>query len=147
MTALKRSRRRIDLLAVHCSATMPHHDVSAADIDRWHRKRGWSGIGYHYVIRRDGTQEIGRDVDIAGAHAAGHNRNSIGICMIGGLGPDNKPAPLYTRAQWRSLKALLAELRTLYPDADVKGHRELGAPKACPSFDVAHWLATGEVVP
>lgn len=148
MTFLPKSTRRIKRIVIHCAATMPSHDIGAADIDRWHKKRGWSGIGYHGVIRRDGTFEPGRDINRNGAHAAGYNSGSIGICLAGGLGQDNRPAPAYTREQWRALKALITDLRDQYPKADILGHRDLpGVAKACPSFDVRHWLMTGEVKP
>jgi len=141
---LKKSRRRIDKIIIHCSATPPYRDVSAADIDEWHKGRGWKGIGYHGVIKRDGMFERGRHVDRIGAHAAGHNRYSIGLCMIGGLADDNLPSPEYTKAQWSTLNRVISRLEAQYPDAMVIGHREL-ANKACPSFDVAAWMQTGEV--
>ncbi|MGB6230746.1 MAG: N-acetylmuramoyl-L-alanine amidase [Litorimonas sp.] len=146
MTYLPMSRRRIDHIVIHCAATMPSLDIGAEDIDRWHKARGWSGIGYHGVIRRNGAFEPGRSVHKTGAHARGFNRNSIGVCLAGGLGRDNRPAPDYTRAQWRTLRRVIACLREQYPDADFVGHRDLpGVAKACPSFDLRHWLATGEV--
>ena len=141
---LKISKRSIDKIVIHCSATPPYRNVSAADIDRWHKQRGWSGIGYHGVIKRDGTFEYGRDIDRAGAHARGHNRNSIGVCMIGGLADDNLPSPEYTKAQWTTLNRVIATLECQYPHADIIGHRDV-SNKACPSFDVAAWLQTGEV--
>jgi N-acetylmuramoyl-L-alanine amidase len=142
---LTKSRRFIDKIIIHCTATPPYRDVSAADIDRWHKGRGWSGIGYNGVIRRDGLFEPGRDVDRAGAHAFGHNKTSIGIVLVGGLADDNLPSPEYTKAQWVCLNRVIAHLQLQYPDAEVIGHRDVGN-KACPSFDVARWMQTGEVV-
>jgi N-acetylmuramoyl-L-alanine amidase len=141
---LPKSRRQIDKIIIHCSATPSYRDVSAADIDRWHRGRGWSEIGYHGVIKRDGTFELGRDIDRIGAHAFGYNRNSIGLCMVGGLADDNLPSPEYTKAQWHRLNQIISQLELQYPDAEVIGHRDV-ANKACPSFDVAAWMQTGEV--
>lgn len=77
--------RNIDSIIVHCSATKAGLDFTATDIDRWHRERGFNGIGYHYVIRLDGKLEKGRDVTLAGAHCKGWNERSVGICYIGGL--------------------------------------------------------------
>lgn len=142
---LPKSKRVIDKIIIHCSATPPYRDVSAADIDRWHRGRGWSGIGYNGVIRRDGRFEVGRDVDRVPAHAFGHNQTSIGICLIGGLADDNLPAAEYTKAQWAMLNRVISQLELQYPDAEIIGHRDVGN-KACPCFDVTRWLQTGEVV-
>ena len=146
MSYLPKSTRRITEIWIHCSATAPTHDVRVSDLRRWHKKRGWNDVGYHGAIIRDGRFQRGRDVSAAGAHAFRHNRNSIGICMIGGLGKDNRPAPDFTRAQWRTLKAVVAELQKQYPDAVVRGHNELGG-KACPSFVVADWMRDGTVTP
>ena len=77
--------RNIDSIIVHCSATKARQDFTVADIDHWHRQRGFNGIGYHYVIRLDGKLEKGRDVALAGAHCKGWNERSVGICYIGGL--------------------------------------------------------------
>lgn len=146
--------RDIDLLVVHCSATRPSLDVHAIDIDRWHKARGWSGIGYHYVITRSGTVEVGRPEDAAGAHVQGHNRNSIGICLVGGVAEDGRTLEAnYRDIQLSALKRLLRELRERYPHAAICGHRDLSPDrdgdgvverhewvKGCPSFDVGTWL-------
>ena len=84
--------RKIDSIIVHCSATKAGQDFTAADIDRWHRERGFNGIGYHYVIRLDGRLEKGREIDLAGAHCKGWNERSVGICYIGGLDENGHPA-------------------------------------------------------
>lgn len=88
---------------LHCSATKAGQDFTATDIDRWHRERGFNGIGYHYVIRLDGKLEKGRDVSLAGAHCKGWNKRSIGICYIGGLDENGRPADTRTNAQKRVL--------------------------------------------
>jgi hypothetical protein len=75
--------RTIDMIIMHCSAVRPWQRSSAADIERWHRERGFSSIGYHYVVRRDGSIEPGRPLQQAGAHCRGYNRHSIGICYEG----------------------------------------------------------------
>ena len=131
----KKSTRVINEIIVHCSATPEGKDYTLDTIRQWHRQRGFSDIGYHYVIHPDGTVEEGRDVNIAGAHCSGHNSKSIGICYIGGMTADNKKAKdTRTEEQRKSLKALLMAMRKLYPQAKIHGHRDLAA-KACPSFD------------
>lgn len=147
----KKSCRKITELIVHCSATPEGRDYSVNDIRYWHRKRGFNDIGYHYVIYRDGTVALGRDVDLQGAHCArgGHNKNSIGICYIGGLEnkpgiPTSKQAPKDTRtdAQKAALLSLLLDLKKLYPEAKVYGHHDFEPNKACPCFDAKKVYAT-----
>lgn len=128
--------RKITKLIIHCSATPEGRDYTVADIDRWHRARGFKGIGYHYVIYRDGSVHPGRVVEVIGAHCTGQNANSIGICYIGGLTADGKTAKdTRTPAQKEALRNLVAELKAKYPGVTVHGHREF-ANKACPCFDV-----------
>lgn len=128
--------RKITKLIIHCSATPEGRDYTVADIDRWHRARGFKGIGYHYVIYRDGSVHPGRAVEVIGAHCTGQNANSIGICYIGGLAADGKTAKdTRTPAQKEALHNLVAELKARYPGVTVHGHREF-ANKACPCFDV-----------
>lgn len=128
--------RKVTKIIVHCSATPEGRDYTAADIDRWHRQKGWNGIGYHYVIYRDGSVHTGRDVEIMGAHCTGQNANSIGICYIGGMTADNKkPKDTRTPEQKAALRDLVELLRTEYPTATIHGHNEF-VNKACPCFDV-----------
>lgn len=132
-------------IIVHCADTPAGMDIGAAEINQWHIARGWSAIGYAFVIRRSGALELGRDLDNdgdveeeTGAHAYGFNRGSIGVCLVGGKGGPNFTAP-----QLKMLKWLLSKFDGL----EVLGHRDLpGVTKACPSFDVRHWLETGEVI-
>lgn len=138
--------RPINRLVVHCAATRIGEDdhVDAAEINRWHLAQGWSGIGYHYVILRDGTVEIGRPIDQIGAHVAGYNTGSIGICLIGGYNADGLPSGpiegLYTDEQMVALDKLLRDLLIYWPHARIMGHRDHpGVNKACPSYDVADW--------
>ena len=127
--------RRINLLIVHCSATAEHKSFTVADIDRWHRQRGFDCIGYHYVIYLDGSIHTGRPIEKIGAHCKGHNADSIGICYIGGLAADGKtPKDTRTAAQKSSLLALLRQLRAQFPNAAIHSHKDYAA-KACPSFD------------
>lgn len=129
------NKRNIKELIVHCSATPEGKDYSVDTIRQWHLQRGFSDIGYHYVIYRDGSIHRGRDESIIGAHCTGHNTNSIGVCYVGGCASDGKtPKDTRTTEQKRSLVKLLKELKTKYPQASIHGHRDFAA-KACPSFD------------
>lgn len=137
-----KKRAKTDFIAIHCSAT-GQQNFTAADIDKWHRKQGWVCIGYHYVIRRDGTVEEGRDVDVVGAHVSGFNDVSVGICMVGGVDANDhtKAKNNFTDAQFNSLKQLLVDLKIKYPKAKIQGHRDFpNVKKACPSFEVKDWL-------
>lgn len=152
---LKRSKRRIDYIAIHCTATPEGRDMTVEQIRAEHKKNGWADCGYHYIIYRDGSVHAGRDVDIIGAHVAGYNAYSIGIAYVGGL--ENRPGVPYnklkakdtrTDAQKAALLSLLMDLRKLYPRARIQGHRDFSPDsnhngivepsewvKACPSFD------------
>ena len=128
--------RNIKEIIVHCAATPEGKDYTTADIKRWHLQRGFSDIGYHWVIYRDGSIHKGRDEKIAGAHCTNHNSISVGVCYIGGVANDGKNTPKDTRTpeQKQSLLNLLKELKTRYPQAKIHSHRDFAA-KACPSFD------------
>lgn len=130
-----KSKRFINEIIIHCSATPAGKDYTVDDIRRWHKQQGWTDIGYHYVIYRDGTIHEGRSIDIAGAHCTGHNTHSIGVCYIGGVQRNGKtPSDTRTHAQKEALARLLGELKVIYPTARIHGHRDF-ANKACPSFD------------
>ena len=132
---LKKSRRRINEIIVHCTATPEGRDYTVADIRQMHKAQGWVDIGYHYLIYRDGSIHEGRNVDLVGAHCQGHNAQSIGVCYVGGVARDGKtPKDTRTAAQKDALLHLLMQLVCLYPDAMIHGHRDFAA-KACPSFD------------
>lgn len=138
-----KKREKTDFIAIHCSATGPKQNVGAKDIDKWHRAKGWACIGYHYVIRRDGTVEEGREETVVGAHVQGWNEVSLGVCMVGGVNADdiNKAENNFTEAQFASLKQLLVDLKVRYPKAKIQGHRDFpDVKKACPSFEVKDWL-------
>lgn len=135
LSTLRKSKRTINRIIVHCSATQEGKDFTAADIDRWHRQRGFDCIGYHYVIYRDGTIHEGRSVDRIGAHCTGYNSHSIGVCYIGGLDKDGKTAKdTRTDKQKASMYALLKRLKELHKGASINGHRDFSS-KACPSFN------------
>ena len=132
--------RVITLIVVHCSAVKPDQLSSAAQIDSWHRERGFHlGIGYHYVIRRDGTIEPGRPEWMIGAHChvKGHhyNSHSIGICYEGGLNARGQPDDTRTAAQKATMRQLLEDLHQRYPRAMIVGHRDLSHDRDCPCFN------------
>ena len=127
--------RIINEIIIHCSATPEGKDYTVEQIRQWHKQRGFSDIGYHYVIYRDGSIHSGRPIERIGAHCLKHNAHSIGVCYIGGVAKDGKtPKDTRTDAQKESLIKLIKELKTKYPKATVHGHREY-ANKACPCFD------------
>jgi N-acetylmuramoyl-L-alanine amidase len=147
------ARKTTDLIVFHCSATRPGQHIGAQQITEWHTAKGWAAIGYHFVITRAGDLELGRPVTDVGAHVQGYNATSVGVCMVGGLDPEGREcqhAPqMFTDAQWKTARILLAYLRTLYPKARVVGHRDLSPDKnadgkiqqsewlkSCPGFDV-----------
>lgn len=132
--------REINRIVVHCAATPPDMDIGAAEIREWHLDRGWNDIGYHAVIRRDGGVELGRPVEVMGAHAAGYNDDSIAVCLVGGVDEDGEADSNYTRHQWSALERIVGQWMAEYPNAEVCGHRDLpGVTKACPSFDAPQW--------
>jgi N-acetyl-anhydromuramyl-L-alanine amidase AmpD len=128
--------REINYIAVHCSATKPSMDVPVERIDKWHKRRGWSGIGYHYYIRRNGAIFLGRDLKTPGAHVRGFNNESIGICYEGGIDEQGKAEDNRTKEQKQALKNLLIVLKQRFPQAVIKGHRDFpNVSKSCPCFD------------
>lgn len=139
---LKKSKRYINEIIVHCTASPEGVPMTVEAIRRMHiREKGWSDIGYHYVVYLDGSVHEGRNVDIAGAHCRNHNIHSIGVCYVGGV--KNIPNVPYSKlpskdtrtpAQKAGLLKLLKELKRLYPKATIHGHREF-ANKDCPCFD------------
>lgn len=130
--------RDIKKIIVHSAATPGEMDIGASEIDAWHKQRGFDCIGYHYVIRRDGKLEKGRDIGIAGAHCRGHNFSSIGVCLVGGVDADKNPCDNFTSKQKRTLTQLLNFL-TLTFECEALGHRDISSSTACPSFDVRDW--------
>ena len=126
--------RRIDEIIIHCTATPEGRAHTVADVDRWHRQRGFSMIGYHFLVLIDGTVSTGRPLDVAGVHCTGHNAHSIGVCYVGGLDRQGRPKDTRTPAQRKALLRLVRKLKAEHPEAVVCGHRDLAA-KACPCFD------------
>ena len=129
--------RTITLIIVHCSAVRPDQTSSAAQIDSWHRRDNhWKlGIGYHYVIRRNGEIEPGRPEWQVGAHCVNHNAHSIGVCYEGGLDIRGQPADTRTAEQKAAMRTLLEQLHQRYPRALIVGHRDLNPAKKCPGYE------------
>ena len=127
-----KNRLHTDYIVVHCTATPSDMDIGADDIDRWHKERGWLGIGYHRVIRRDGTVEHGRPIDTIGAHVRGANGNSVAIALVG--------TDEFEKEQFDSLKLLITDILVKYSGSKVLGHRDFpSVRKSCPGFDVQSW--------
>lgn len=129
--------RTINKIIIHCSASANTFDIGVKEITAWHKARGFKTVGYHYVIRRNGVIENGRDLEQVGAHCKGHNADSIGICLVG----DDK----FTREQFAALIGTLSALYKRYPNVKLYGHRDLDTQgKTCPNFAVSilHDLTT-----
>lgn len=130
--------RPVNLLVWHCTATPEGKDYSVADVRAWHKARGFSDIGYHYLVHLDGRVETGRPLAQVGAHVQGYNTGSIGCSYVGGVDADNVNKAEDTRTD-KQKSAMLALTRKLVKDfpgiTRIAGHNEFAA-KACPSFDV-----------
>ena len=127
--------RTVDKIIIHCTATPEGRPVTIADVDKWHKERGFAGIGYHYLIGLNGEIWKGRDEWEIGAHTLGENQRSIGIAYVGGMTKDMKKAKdTRTELQKKSMLKLIKELKTKYHNVEVYGHRDF-AKKDCPSFD------------
>lgn len=127
--------RKITKIIIHCTATVAGKDYSAATIRRWHQQRGWSDIGYHYLIRLDGTIEKGRPIERMGAHTRGQNPYSIGIAYVGGVDKALNPKDTRNFRQKAAMRQLVQDLWWQFPHATLHGHNEF-SNKACPSFKV-----------
>jgi N-acetylmuramoyl-L-alanine amidase len=127
---------RLKNAIIHCSATPEGRDVDIEDIRQWHLNRGWRDVGYHFVIKLDGTIQEGRALFTQGAHARGYNSPSnVGICYVGGLDKDKNPKDTRTEAQKDAMLDLLSDLKRENPEMYIMGHRDTGAPRACPCFE------------
>jgi N-acetyl-anhydromuramyl-L-alanine amidase AmpD len=147
-------RKATKYIVIHCSATRPEMDIGVEEIRKWHMAKGWSDVGYHFVIRRNGKVEKGRIINDIGAHVAGYNAVSVGVCLVGGLNGNGRAVNNFTQEQMESLVSTVQYLKGLYPSAEVLGHRDLSPDKnndgkitpdewlkACPCFDVREWWA------
>ena len=134
--------RKLTRIILHCTATPDGRHVDVDTIRSWHRKRGWSDIGYHYVIYLDGSVHVGRDVAKVGAHVVGHNADTIGVVYVGGTDAGGKAKDTMNAAQETAFVNLVKHLRDQYGPLTLHGHNEYAA-KACPSFNVKQkfgWL-------
>ena len=132
--------RTVNYIVVHCSATTPQQKWGVAEITRVHKQRGFKTIGYHFVIRRDGVVEPGRPLEVAGAHVYGHNADSVGVCLVGGIDENGKSTNNFTNAQWDALAFTVSGLTKQFRGAVVKGHRDFPkVAKDCPCFNVKQW--------
>jgi N-acetylmuramoyl-L-alanine amidase len=128
--------RAIHKIIIHCTATREGDDISVDTIRRWHLARGWSDIGYHYVIDIKGNINAGRPIELMGSHTKGFNKGSIGVAYVGGVEADGKtPKDTRTKAQKDSIIRLVKKLKGCYPDVTIHGHNEF-SNKACPSYNV-----------
>lgn len=128
--------RAIKYIVIHCSSTKEGKEFNIDDIRKWHvQVNGWRDVGYHYVIGLHGECWSGRKEDEIGAHVVGYNRNSIGVCYIGGIDENGKPKDTRTQKQKHTMYFLLKELKSRYPNAIILGHHDLFNGKACPCFD------------
>lgn len=144
--------RDVDLIVIHCSASKETVNYTFEQCKQDHRARGFHTCGYHRFIARDGTIYVGRDFDAIGAHVAGHNARSIGICYEGGLDKHGNAADTRTEAQKEALIRCITEA-VLYGEGSITricGHRDLSPDKngngvvepdeyvkMCPSFSAS----------
>lgn len=127
--------RVINEIIVHCAATVEGEWFGVDDVDRWHKERGWKGIGYHWLVYLDGTVHAGRPEAEVGAHVTWHNQDTLGICYIGGLDAKRAPKDTRTPAQKKGLEDALKAMMRRYPSiTKITGHNQY-ANKACPCFD------------
>ena len=123
--------REIKKLIVHCSGTPDNREVTVDEIRQWHLKRGWSDIGYHYLVCRDGTIRPGRRATRIGAHCKGQNKDSIGVCLIG--------RDTFTNKQLDSLQKLYDILKNIF-EIQIYGHKDFTNKKTCPNFNVKEMI-------
>lgn len=153
------SRKTTTALAIHCTATREGQDIDATTVDGWHKKQGWAGIGYHYLIHLDGSVEAGRPEGAIGSHIAGHNSNSVSIVYVGGLDSQGRPKDTRTPDQKAAMAQLVRHLKAKYRGITrIGGHRDFSPDKNgngkiernewlkdCPCFDVAEWLRSEKI--
>ena len=139
-------REITDTIVIHCTQTPPNMDVDVAKVTEWHTQRGFDTIGYHYLIKRDGTLQVGRDEDVVGAHAVAVNGTSIGIALAGGGTPEMGWEDNFAPIQFQTLKSIIIKLKNKYNIEKIIGHYQVDDSKECPSFDVPKWLEKNGMV-
>ena len=140
-----KERKRTDYVVIHCSKTSETEDIGVSELKAKFIEDGWSDIGYHYVIRRDGTVEEGRQIDSVGGHLFGWDSVCLGICLVGGVGgnKDGEETTNYTYMQLESLIRLLVSIKFKYPKAQIKAPFDFpGIDDGSPYFDVKEWVKT-----
>jgi len=155
LNVFMRSTRTINKLVVHWTATYVNQNITVHDVDDWHRNgNGWAnGIGYHFLILRDGSLQVGRNLDINGSHTlGGHNANSVGIAFVGGFlnhsgsGSTDFGVGSLTAAQFQTFNSFLRQYGLAYPDSVYFGHSDLSAGKVDPDFDVRSYVAAQQSI-
>lgn len=144
---LKQGSKTVDTIFIHCSATRPEwmedqsFDDRVAELTRWHKAKGWQTVGYHWIIDRDGSVAKGREETTQGAHVEGHNKGTIGICLLGGHGSSENDqfSKHFTPEQDAALRELIESIKERTPIKAIRGHNEVAA-KACPGFNVGRWF-------
>ena len=134
--------RKLESIIIHCSATSEKQNFDVDDIRQWHTEKGWSDIGYHYIITRAGEIQEGRFIEKSGAHAKGHNDYSVGICLVGGINSETKkPDSNFTFKQYQALDKIKDQLFDAFGTLEIIGHRDVSS-KDCPCFDVHSFFSS-----
>ena len=141
-------RKKTEMIVVHCAATKPSMDIGYKEIRKWHvEDNGWDDVGYHYIIKRDGTVEVARAEAFQGAHAPAVNSKSIAICLVGGMAEDGDAENNFTLEQFLSLKDLIKKIKMTNPNiVEIVGHCDVQDNKPnCPGFNLKEWLIKEEI--
>ena len=141
-------RKKTEMIVVHCAATKPSMDIGYKEIRKWHvEDNGWDDVGYHYIIKRDGTVEVARAEAFQGAHAPAVNSKSIAICLVGGMAEDGDAENNFTLEQFLSLKDLIKKIKITNPNiVEIIGHCDVQENKPnCPGFNLKEWLIKEDI--
>ena len=139
-------REKTDIIVIHCTQTPSDMDFGVEKVTSWHKNRGFDTIGYHYLIKRDGTLQVGRDEDVVGAHAVAVNGTSVGVALVGGGTVDMGWENNFTPVQFETLKSIIIKLKDKYNIEKIIGHYQVDGKKECPSFDVPGWVIENGLV-
>ena len=141
-------RKKTEMIVVHCAATKPSMDIGYKEIRKWHvEDNGWDDVGYHYIIKRNGTVEVARAEAFQGAHAPAANSKSIGVCLVGGMAEDGDAENNFTIEQFLTLKDLIKKLKMTNPNiVEIIGHCDIQDNKPnCPGFNLKEWLIKEDI--